>query len=93
MLIVCGKLIEGFDRKEISVVGILRNVGKNSVVLFSQFVGRCVRFHPNDPKNFKGCIVSHKAHDQKENFENLESVIADDDPIDDDPIDNEPIVE
>ena len=39
ILVVCGKLLEGFDHKSISVVGILRNIALSSKVLFNQFVG------------------------------------------------------
>lgn len=40
ILVVCGKLLEGFDHKNVSVVGILRNVALSSKVLFNQFVGK-----------------------------------------------------
>lgn len=32
MLVVCGKLIEGYDRKQVSVCAIVRNVGSKSKV-------------------------------------------------------------
>lgn len=40
-LVICGKLKEGFDHKNVSVLGVIRNI--NSNVLFAQFVGRAVR--------------------------------------------------
>ena len=40
-LVICGKLKEGFDHKNVSVLGVIRNVHSN--VLFAQFVGRAVR--------------------------------------------------
>jgi superfamily II DNA or RNA helicase len=39
ILVVCGMLLEGFDRAQVSVVAVLRNVQPESRVLFSQFVG------------------------------------------------------
>ncbi len=48
ILVVCGKLLEGFDCKPVSVVGILRNISISSKVLMNQFVGKCffVSFTP-----------------------------------------------
>lgn len=41
-LVICGKLKEGFDHNRVSVLGIIRNVSSN--ILFTQFVGRALRF-------------------------------------------------
>lgn len=79
-LVVCGKATEGFDRREISVVGILRNVSVKSSVLFSQFVGRCVRrAGPQD--NCIAVVVSHPFHEQRRNFEKMDE-LAEVDPDD-----------
>ena len=73
ILVVCGKLLEGFDHKAISVVGILRNISPQSKVLFSQFVGRCVR--KMDPsENVTAYIISHVIFKQRNNFENMDNL-------------------
>ncbi|KAJ3144029.1 hypothetical protein HDU89_000946 [Geranomyces variabilis] len=81
VLAVCGKLIEGFDRKEVSIVVILRNVHPTSRVLFAQFVGRAVRRMGNgDPT--KAVVISHCRYAQRENFYNMDA-LAEVDPDDD----------
>ncbi len=45
-LVICGSLLEGFDNKNVSVLGIIRNV--KSPVLFAQFVGRALRLIDKD---------------------------------------------
>ena len=78
MVVVIYRLIEGFDRKNVSVVGILRNVQPQSRVYFAQFVGRAVRkLHPGDP--VKATIISHRVHNQKINYETFEE-LAEEDP-------------
>lgn len=68
MLVVCGRLLEGFDQKTVSVAVILRNVAASSRVLFTQFVGRAVRkIHPADPVST--VVLSHAKHKQLANFE------------------------
>ncbi|KAL9649453.1 hypothetical protein ABK040_000692 [Willaertia magna] len=70
ILVVCGKLLEGYDNKKVSVVGILRNVQQSSRVLFTQFVGRCLRTsHSGD--QVTACVISHKKYKQKDNFDKL----------------------
>ena len=81
-LVVVGKLLEGFDHKEVSVVAIVRNVAKNSRVLFAQFVGRAVRkVRPDDPVT--AMIVSHPKFNQKVNHEQFDE-IAEEDNVDED---------
>ena len=66
-LVIIGKLREGFDQKQVSVVAIARNVAPTSRVLFAQFVGRAVRkAHDNDPVT--AMVVSHPKYDQERNF-------------------------
>ena len=80
VVVVIFRLIEGFDRKNISVVGILRNVQPQSRVYFAQFVGRAVRkLHPQDP--VKATIISHVDHGQSQNYEQFEK-LAEEDPED-----------
>jgi len=68
VLVVCGRLLEGFDQKTVSVAVILRNVAASSRVLFTQFVGRAVRkIHPEDPVST--VVLSHAKHKQLANFE------------------------
>lgn len=81
-LVICGKATEGFDRREVSAVGILRNVAAASSVLFSQFVGRCVRKMGNtDP--CVATVVSNEFHRQQHNFNNLDT-LAEVDPEEED---------
>mmetsp|Transcript_45773 Transcript_45773/g.115230 ORF Transcript_45773/g.115230 Transcript_45773/m.115230 type:complete len:240 (-) Transcript_45773:126-845(-) len=89
-LVIVGKLLEGFDQKSVSVVGILRNVAAASRVLFTQFVGRAVhKMTPADPVT--AMVVSHVRHNQRENFEVFcQPTIATVDPMDDDDIDAQP---
>lgn len=66
-LTVIGRLREGFDNKNVSVVAILRNVARDSKVFFTQFVGRAVRkTYKDDPVT--AMIVSHERFHQRENF-------------------------
>ena len=82
VLVIVGKLLEGFDRKNVSVAAIVRNVALSSRVLFAQFVGRAVRkFHSED--NVTTMVVSHEYYKQRENFEQFDEV-PDDDNVDDD---------
>ena len=75
-LVVVGKLREGYDNKNISVVAIVRNVDLHSKVLFAQFVGRAVRkVDSTDPVT--AVIVSHITFCQKENFEKFDKVTED----------------
>ena len=72
-LIIVGRLIEGYDNRHISVVAIVRNVARQSKVLFSQFVGRAVRkAHRDDPVT--AMIVSHEKYKQRRNFEQFDTV-------------------
>ena len=82
VLVIVGKLLEGFDRKNVSVAAIARNVAPSSRVLFAQFVGRAVRkFDSKD--NVTAMVVSHEKFNQKVNFEQFDQV-PDDDNVDDD---------
>ena len=72
-LVIIGKLLEGFDHKPISVLGIVRNIAPTSRVLFSQFVGRAVRkTSANDPINAQ--IVTHACFNQRVNYNNFDQV-------------------
>lgn len=72
-LVIVGKLLEGYDNKRVSVVAIVRNVAKQSKVLFTQFVGRAVRkFHSGDPVT--AVIVSHQIFNQRGNFNQFDKV-------------------
>ena len=73
ILVVCGKLLEGYDNPRISAVGICRNVQAQSRVLFAQFVGRCVRkAHVQDAVTAN--VVSHVRFNQQQNFDNLDNL-------------------
>lgn len=72
-LVIVGKLLEGFDHKNISVVGIVRNVAKESRVMFAQFVGRAVRKVSNDDP-VTAMVVSHARYKQQENFDQFDKI-------------------
>ena len=79
-LVVVNKLKEGYNNKRVSVVAIVRNVAKESRVLFAQFVGRAMRkAHPDDPVT--AVIIAHKRHKQRENYEQFDKVPDDDDDV------------
>ena len=82
-LVIIGRLLEGFDHKPISVLGIVRNIAPTSWVLFTQFVGRAVRKnHPDDPVPAQ--IVTHECFNQCQNFRAfIDEKLAEEDPIDD----------
>ena len=84
-LVIVGRLLEGFDHKPVSVLGIARNVAPTSRVLFAQFVGRAVRKNsPSDPVPAQ--IVSHEYFNQKQNYDTFEKLAEEetnDDEIDD----------
>ena len=73
VLVVVGKLLEGFDRKHVSVAGIVRKVARESKVLFTQFVGRALRKLDNDDP-VTTMIVSHKFYNQRENYNQFDKV-------------------
>ena len=74
VLVIIGRLLEGFDHNPVSVLGIVRNIAPTSRVLFAQFVGRAVRKSSNDDP-VRAQIVTHEHFDQLQNFDKL----ADDD--------------
>ena len=79
-LVIVGKLLEGYDNKRVSVVAIVRNVARQSKVLFTQFVGRAVRkVCPDDPVT--AMIISHQIFNQRENYYQFDTV-TDEDNID-----------
>ena len=88
VLVVAGKLLEGFDRKNVSVVGIARRVARKSKVLFAQFVGRAVRKFDNDDL-VTTMIVSHKFYNQRENYDQFDKVTDYDNCDNSDNYDNE----
>lgn len=83
VLVVVGKLLEGFDHKPVSVLGIARNVAQKSRVLFTQFVGRAVRKVSHENENISAIVCAHVQHSQEHNFSALDS-LADCDPSDED---------
>ena len=72
-LVIIGKLLEGFDHKPVSVLGIVRNISPSSRVLFAQFVGRAVRkTSVDDPISAQ--IVTHECFKQKINYDNFDKI-------------------
>ena len=87
VLVIVGRLLEGFDHKPVSVLGIVRNIAPTSRVLFAQFVGRAVRKNgPNDPVSAQ--IVTHECFNQRQNYNTFDQQ-AEEDPIDDDDDDDD----
>jgi len=81
-LVIIGRLLEGFDHKFVSVLGIVRNVAPSSRVLFAQFVGRALRkSHEHD--QVVAQLVTHKHFKQYDNFHKFET-LAEEDPVDED---------
>lgn len=72
-LVIIGRLLEGFDHKPVSVLGIVRNIAESSRVLFTQFVGRAVRkTSVDDPIDAQ--IVTHVCFNQRVNYDNFDQV-------------------
>ena len=88
VLVIVGKLLEGFNRKHVSVATIARNVAPSSRVLFAQFVGRAVRKFDNED-NVTTMVVSHKIFNQKVNFDQFDQLPNDDNVDDDDDDDDD----
>uniref|UniRef100_A0A914YG57 Helicase ATP-binding domain-containing protein n=1 Tax=Panagrolaimus superbus TaxID=310955 RepID=A0A914YG57_9BILA len=59
IMVICQKLTEGYDNSNVSVCVILRNIG--SSILFSQFVGRCIRIS-HDRENCETADVKAKVY-------------------------------
>ncbi len=80
-IVIVGKLIEGYDNSNVSVVAIVRNV--HSTVLFTQFLGRAIRKnrHGNGPDPICAAVISHERFKQRKNYE-LFDKIAEEDPED-----------
>ena len=76
VLVIVERLLEGFDRKHVSVAAIARNVLFSSRVLFAQFVGRAVRKY-NDQDPVTTMVVSHQHYNQKRNYEQFDEVAPD----------------
>ena len=76
VLVIVGRLLEGFDRKQVSVAAIARNVHYSSRVLFAQFVGRAVRKY-NDRDPVTTMIVSHRIYKQRRNYEQFDTIAPD----------------
>jgi hypothetical protein len=55
VLLICGKLLEGFDYSKVSVCAFL-NV-TSSIVRFSQFSGRCIRIDRNLPIEHEAILI------------------------------------
>jgi len=68
MLVVCGKLMEGFDLNSVSVVGVCSRM--RSMRLFTQFVGRAVRCGPGE-RGIEAAVVSDSHYQQSGNFSML----------------------
>ena len=81
VLVVVRRLLEGFDRKNVSVAAIARNVARSSRVLFAQFVGRAIRKFDSED-NVTTMVVSHEDYNQRVNFKQFDQ-LPDDDNVDD----------
>ena len=87
VLVIIGRLLEGFDHEAVSVLGIVRNIAPTSRVLFAQFVGRAVR--KNSPGDgVPAQIVTHENFNQLQNYNTFEK-LAEVDPSDDEDDDDQ----
>ena len=82
VLVIIGRLLEGFDHDPVNVLGIFRNIAPTSRVLFAQFVGRAVR-KSNLIDPVPAQIVTRKYFKQRQNFNTYEK-LAEEEPNDDD---------
>uniref|UniRef100_A0A914Q7R7 Helicase ATP-binding domain-containing protein n=1 Tax=Panagrolaimus davidi TaxID=227884 RepID=A0A914Q7R7_9BILA len=80
IMVVCQKLTEGYDNHNVSVCAVLRNIGSD--ILFSQFVGRCIRVS-HDRNNPHLNDVTAKVYGPKGMWDKFDK-IAESDPEDDD---------
>lgn len=82
-LVICGSLLEGFDHKKVSVVGIIRNL--RSPILFAQFVGRALRLiDEND--HLTAQVITDPRFDISPIWNNYTDPVVDDD---EDPVVND----
>uniref|UniRef100_A0AC34QS19 Helicase C-terminal domain-containing protein n=2 Tax=Panagrolaimus sp. JU765 TaxID=591449 RepID=A0AC34QS19_9BILA len=58
IMVVCKRLTEGYDNSNVSVCAILRNIGSD--ILFSQFVGRCIRVSKNQEADVTAKVYGPK---------------------------------
>ena len=76
-IVICGSLLEGFDHRNVSVVGIIRNL--RSKILFSQFVGRALRLI-DEHDHLTAQIITDPRFGIREIWENYrDPVVGDDD--------------
>ena len=69
LVVVVGKLLEGFDHPPISIAAILTKIG--SPVKFTQFIGRAQRICRtpiNEESTIEAHIVMHSFYQQQENY-------------------------
>jgi superfamily II DNA or RNA helicase len=74
VLVICGKLLEGFDYKPVSVLGIYRNIGRDRAPTYTQFVGRAVRRCPGEPVDVRATVIAHPDRHQRHNHLRLTEV-------------------
>lgn len=81
IIVICGRLLEGFNQPTVSVLGIHRKV--KSQVVFTQFYGRGLRKIGTDD-SVDACLVAHISFDQEPNYKAyMDEEIAESDPIED----------
>ena len=77
VLVIVRRLLEGFDHKFVSVLGVICKINPASQVLFSHFVGRAVRrIYRKDP--VKAHIVTHQYFNLRKNYEEFEQLAKED---------------
>ena len=88
-LIIIGRLLEGFDHANVSVVAIARNVQPTSRVMFTQFVGRALRKATHDDP-VKATVISHVVFKQKANFDAIDTLAVEEVADEDEDLPEEP---
>eukprot|EP01087_Luapelamoeba_hula_P024042 TRINITY_DN901_c0_g1_i3.p1 TRINITY_DN901_c0_g1~~TRINITY_DN901_c0_g1_i3.p1 ORF type:complete len:427 (+),score=42.17 TRINITY_DN901_c0_g1_i3:1394-2674(+) len=73
-IVVVKMLMEGYDHPQISIAAITCNI--QSMLKFSQFIGRAMRVHSSDPRPFDALIIGDEL--QLANFSRLDTFVGDD---------------
>eukprot|EP01087_Luapelamoeba_hula_P024040 TRINITY_DN901_c0_g1_i1.p1 TRINITY_DN901_c0_g1~~TRINITY_DN901_c0_g1_i1.p1 ORF type:complete len:426 (+),score=45.03 TRINITY_DN901_c0_g1_i1:1391-2668(+) len=73
-IVVVQMLMEGYDHPQISIAAITCDI--QSMLKFSQFIGRAMRVHSSDPRSFDALILGDEM--QRANYSRLDTFVGDD---------------